>query len=161
MRTELRQYQRHGVHAGKDGLGFAQGIQPRSEGFRPRQCREENSFVAPSILGAPERNRERQRRAVEVLTQAPLEQGIAIAALDIGQVFQLETFLGDVREQEEQAAAMFFEVSRECFQARRLVAEFGFELDAAGSPMVGGESGAVSQQYAFRRHQVFILVMMS
>jgi acyl CoA:acetate/3-ketoacid CoA transferase alpha subunit len=112
-------------------------------------------------LARPERNRERQRRAVEVLTQAPLEQGIAIAALDIGQVFQLETFLGDVREQEEQAAAMLFEVSRECFQARRLVAELGFELDAAGSPIVGGESGAVSQQYAFRRHQVFILVMMS
>jgi|GEM_PF-4755841 len=100
---EPGQHQRHGIDAGKYGLGIAQRIQPGREGLDPGECGEQQFFIAPAGLGAPQRDGRGQRRIVEILAEAPLQQGGAIATLDIGNIFELEAFFGNVREQVKQA----------------------------------------------------------
>jgi hypothetical protein len=157
----LGQHQWYGIDAGQDGLGFTQGIQPGREGFRPGQGREQDFLVPPSVLGAPKRYGQGKRGVVEVLAEATLQQGIAITSLDIRQILKLEALFGGVGEQVKNARAMLLEIARQRFEAGRLIAEFGLDLDAAGLPALGGKSGAVGLQDAFGGHQVFILVMMS
>jgi hypothetical protein len=56
---------------------------------------------------------------------------------------------------------MLLDVARQRFEPCRFIAELGFDRDAPGPPVVGNKAGAIGQEYAFGRHQVFILVMMS
>ena len=149
------------MDAGKYGLRFAQRIQPGGEGFNPGEGGEQHFLVTPSFAGAAQRDCRRQRRVVVILAEAPLQQGGAVPALDIGKIFELEAFLGNVRQQVKDAGAMLLQVGGERFQPRRFATEFTLVPDAAGTPVVRREDGAVEQENALVSHQVFILVMMS
>jgi hypothetical protein len=55
------------------------------------------------VAGAAQRDGRRQGGVVVILAEPALQQRVAVSALDIGQVLQLEAFLGGVRQQVEKA----------------------------------------------------------
>ena len=149
------------IDAGEYGLGFAQRIQPGREGLNPGERGEQQLFITPAGWCAAQRDGCRQRRVVVVLTKSPPQQSVAVPALDIGKVFELEALFGDIRQQEKQVGPMLPEVGGECLQAHRFIGELALDLDVARTPAVRCEKGAIEQQNTLGSHQVFILVMMS
>lgn len=130
--------------------------------LRLRQRHQEHALIAAAGFEPPLRLRERVRRAVEMLGELALQDGLPILARAIWDVLGLETFFRDIGQDQEQAGSMLLQVITERRQSGLIGGETGLMQHGAAMHPVSGQARVVEEEDAALRHvQIFSLEIVS